>query len=284
MFSALLAFLALSITDIGRFKGLQFRPLSKIAFWVLIVNFIILMVLGAKHVEIPYIQLGQLLSILYFAYFTLIVPFTSLLENTLLDIGLHVNSNMGNRRLKKLPPAGGIGVNFVSGQKGNSKAHYGTDNRRKQPKGKSILWRLFFAVLIFLISHNDSSETLAKWMVPSGNRGDGPSEINKNKTEGLSEIEKERKKLTERLEEHKRSYQRNLHFLNEEDRKIEESYKDIDSLRKSWSDLEIERLYEDEKRRLMRNRIQTDEVYDEMIKKATKQLEDLDKKEKDIKK
>jgi ubiquinol-cytochrome c reductase cytochrome b subunit len=88
MFSALLAIMLLPITDLGRSRGFQFRPLSKIVYYIFIANFLILLVLGAKHVESPFIELGQISTILYFSYFTLIIPFISLLENTLMDISL----------------------------------------------------------------------------------------------------------------------------------------------------------------------------------------------------
>jgi ubiquinol-cytochrome c reductase cytochrome b subunit len=88
MFSAILAIMLLPITDLGRSKGLQFRPLSKLAFWVFVVNFLILMKLGACHVETPFIELGQLSTALYFGYFVLIVPAISLIENTLMDLSL----------------------------------------------------------------------------------------------------------------------------------------------------------------------------------------------------
>lgn len=42
------------------------------------------MKLGACHVESPFVELGQGATILYFAYFILIVPFVSALENTLI--------------------------------------------------------------------------------------------------------------------------------------------------------------------------------------------------------
>jgi ubiquinol-cytochrome c reductase cytochrome b subunit len=88
MFSAILAIMLLPITDLGRSKGLQFRPLSKLAFWVFVVNFLILMKLGACHVESPFIELGQLSTALYFGYFILIVPVVSLIENTLVNLSL----------------------------------------------------------------------------------------------------------------------------------------------------------------------------------------------------
>ena len=86
MFSAILILLLLPITDISRSRGLAFRPLSKAAFFVFVANFLILMQLGAKHVEDPFILFGQISTILYFLHFLLIVPFLSLLDNTLIDL------------------------------------------------------------------------------------------------------------------------------------------------------------------------------------------------------
>jgi len=88
MFSALLIILVLPITDLGKSRGLQFRSFSKIGFYLFVVIFLLLGVLGAKHVESPYIELGQIITALYFSYFVIIVPVLSLLENTLLDIAL----------------------------------------------------------------------------------------------------------------------------------------------------------------------------------------------------
>jgi hypothetical protein len=51
-------------------------------------NFIILMILGAKHVESPFIELGQLSTAFYFSYFIVLVPLVSLLENLLVDLNL----------------------------------------------------------------------------------------------------------------------------------------------------------------------------------------------------
>ena len=92
MFSAILIILMLPMTDLGRSKGLQFKPLSKIAFYVFVANFLILMQLGAKHVESPFIEFGQLSTVLYFAHFTVIVPIISLLENTLMDLATSNNT------------------------------------------------------------------------------------------------------------------------------------------------------------------------------------------------
>ena len=89
MFSAILALLLLPITDVSRSRGMQFRPLCKIGFYVFIANLIILMQLGAKHVESPFIEFGQYSTTLYFLYFILLMLSFTLLENTLLESRLN---------------------------------------------------------------------------------------------------------------------------------------------------------------------------------------------------
>ena len=86
MFSAILILLIMPLTDLSRSRGLQFRPLSKIAFFVFVVNFLILMQLGAKHVESPFIELGQISTILYFSHFLVIIPLITLTENSLMEL------------------------------------------------------------------------------------------------------------------------------------------------------------------------------------------------------
>jgi len=86
MFSALLILLIMPFTDLSKSRGIQFRPLSKIAFFIFIANFLILMQLGAKHVESPFIELGQISTILYFSHFLFLVPIISLFENSLIEL------------------------------------------------------------------------------------------------------------------------------------------------------------------------------------------------------
>ena len=97
MITAILVLLAMPFIDFNRNRGIQYRPLSKIAFYVFIGNFLILMQLGAKHVESPYIEFGQISTAIYFAYFLVFIPLFSLLENTLTDLaGLSLASNEEN--------------------------------------------------------------------------------------------------------------------------------------------------------------------------------------------
>jgi len=94
MFGALLSLLVLPILDFNKARGLQFRPISKVAFYVFIANFLILMQLGAKHVESPFIEFGQISTVLYFSYFLVLVPSISILENTLMDLSLINNKSL----------------------------------------------------------------------------------------------------------------------------------------------------------------------------------------------
>jgi ubiquinol-cytochrome c reductase cytochrome b subunit len=86
MFAAILILLLLPITDVSRSRGMQFRPLSKAAFFVFVANFLILMQLGAKHVESPFIELGQISTVLYFFYFTFVMYGVTVVENTFVDL------------------------------------------------------------------------------------------------------------------------------------------------------------------------------------------------------
>ena len=86
MFAAIVALLIMPFSDLSKLRGIPFRPLSKITFYIFVANFLILMQLGAKHVESPFIEFGQISTGLYFLYFILIIPFVTLLENTLAEL------------------------------------------------------------------------------------------------------------------------------------------------------------------------------------------------------
>ena len=74
MFAAILALMVMPITDLSKLRGVQFRPLSKVAFYIFVANFLILMQIGAKHVETPFIEFGQISTVIYFSYLLVIVP------------------------------------------------------------------------------------------------------------------------------------------------------------------------------------------------------------------
>nr|YP_009739421.1 apocytochrome b [Tricholoma flavovirens]QIC20265.1 apocytochrome b [Tricholoma flavovirens] len=86
MFGSLVILLILPLTDLSRIRGNQFRPAMKLAFWFFVVDFIILMWIGSQHPESPYLEIGQIATAFYFAWFLIIVPLIGISENTLIDV------------------------------------------------------------------------------------------------------------------------------------------------------------------------------------------------------
>ena len=86
MFGSLLILLILPYVDIGRVRSAAFRPIMKIAYWFFIVNFVILMWIGSQHPTTPYVEIGQIATAFYFAWFIVLVPLIGLIENTLFDM------------------------------------------------------------------------------------------------------------------------------------------------------------------------------------------------------
>nr|UJG45116.1 cytochrome b [Chrysomya megacephala] len=56
---------------LSKFRGIQFYPINQILFWVMVVTVILLTWIGARPVEEPYVVIGQILTVIYFAYFML---------------------------------------------------------------------------------------------------------------------------------------------------------------------------------------------------------------------
>jgi len=90
MFGSLLILLILPLTDLSRIRGNQFRPAMKLAFWFFVVDFFILMWIGSQHPNSPYVEIGQVATAFYFAWFLVIVPFIGLSENTLIDVATSI--------------------------------------------------------------------------------------------------------------------------------------------------------------------------------------------------
>ncbi|AHY74303.1 cytochrome b (mitochondrion) [Saccharomyces cerevisiae YJM244] len=87
MFAAILVLLVLPFTDRSVVRGNTFKVLSKFFFFIFVFNFVLLGQIGASHVEVPYVLMGQIATFIYFAYFLIIVPVISTIENVLFYIG-----------------------------------------------------------------------------------------------------------------------------------------------------------------------------------------------------
>nr|YP_010692994.1 cytochrome b [Carpomya incompleta]WCB98110.1 cytochrome b [Carpomya incompleta] len=54
---------------LSKFRGIQFYPINKILFWIMVVTVILLTWIGARPVEDPYVLVGQILTVIYFLYY-----------------------------------------------------------------------------------------------------------------------------------------------------------------------------------------------------------------------
>ena len=96
MILSILIILATVLFDLSKLRGLQFKPLNKVMFFIFVANLLLLMLLGAKHVESPYIEIGQIATVFYFAYFIVILPLSSLFENSINEFYTQVKGNKDN--------------------------------------------------------------------------------------------------------------------------------------------------------------------------------------------
>nr|QVL29354.1 cytochrome b [Ceratitis querita] len=55
--------------NLSKFRGIQFYPINKILFWIMVVTVILLTWIGARPVEEPYVITGQILTVVYFLYY-----------------------------------------------------------------------------------------------------------------------------------------------------------------------------------------------------------------------
>lgn len=86
MLGSLLILLAMPVLDTSRLRGGAFRPLWRVAFWALAVDLVLLGYLGSQHAEEPFITIGALASVFYFAWYLVLVPVVGVVENTLADL------------------------------------------------------------------------------------------------------------------------------------------------------------------------------------------------------
>nr|YP_010277783.1 cytochrome b [Cnaphalocrocis patnalis]UHY94324.1 cytochrome b [Cnaphalocrocis patnalis] len=66
---SILILIILPMTFFKKMQGIQFYPLNKILFWMMVMTIILLTWIGARPVEDPYVITGQLLTIIYFSYY-----------------------------------------------------------------------------------------------------------------------------------------------------------------------------------------------------------------------
>jgi quinol-cytochrome oxidoreductase complex cytochrome b subunit len=67
-------------------RSMKFRPIAQLFFWFFFFDCLLLGWIGGKPAEAPYVQVGQLLSIFYFVYLLVLVPFVDRLESYLWSV------------------------------------------------------------------------------------------------------------------------------------------------------------------------------------------------------
>lgn len=85
MFAALLVLLFLPYLNTSEVRSSLFRPIHRMIFWILVLDYFILGWIGGCAPETPYLEIGQIATLFYFVYFLVIVPCLGLIEKKLLN-------------------------------------------------------------------------------------------------------------------------------------------------------------------------------------------------------
>jgi ubiquinol-cytochrome c reductase cytochrome b subunit len=83
MFASILLLLFLPWLDTSKVRSTSYRPMYRIWFWVLLVDVFVLGYIGAMPAEEPYVRIGQIATMYYFAHFLIILPIVSAIEKPL---------------------------------------------------------------------------------------------------------------------------------------------------------------------------------------------------------
>jgi ubiquinol-cytochrome c reductase cytochrome b subunit len=83
MFGSIIVMFLVPWLDTSRVRSGRYRPQFKIWFWLLVVNFFVLMWCGAMPAEQPYVIISQLATLYWFAFFLVILPVLGLFEKPL---------------------------------------------------------------------------------------------------------------------------------------------------------------------------------------------------------
>jgi ubiquinol-cytochrome c reductase cytochrome b subunit len=75
---------ALPFLSTAQIRSNSFRPIQKIGFWLLAADLLLLSWIGQQPVEDPYIFIGQMLSVYFFIFFLILVPFGGRIEKFLI--------------------------------------------------------------------------------------------------------------------------------------------------------------------------------------------------------
>lgn len=83
MFGSIVILALLPLLTTSKIRSNNFRPISKIVYWFIVSDFIILGWIGQQPVEEPFVKIGIIATLFYFIYFLIFIPIIGLLEEYL---------------------------------------------------------------------------------------------------------------------------------------------------------------------------------------------------------
>nr|YP_010531123.1 cytochrome b [Dentathalia scutellariae]UXW93345.1 cytochrome b [Dentathalia scutellariae] len=81
---SILILMILPFYHMKNFKSLSFYPINQILFWYFVNTIILLTWIGMSPVETPFIEIGQILTIMYFSYYIMNPIFTKIWDTLLM--------------------------------------------------------------------------------------------------------------------------------------------------------------------------------------------------------
>nr|YP_009227758.1 cytochrome b [Hemisalanx brachyrostralis]ABB90405.1 cytochrome b [Hemisalanx brachyrostralis]ABB90407.1 cytochrome b [Hemisalanx brachyrostralis]ABB90408.1 cytochrome b [Hemisalanx brachyrostralis]AHY20135.1 cytochrome b [Hemisalanx brachyrostralis] len=78
---SILVLMLVPILHTSKQRGLTFRPFTQFLFWALVADVVILTWIGGMPVEHPFIEIGQVASVIYFSIFLVLSPLAGWAEN-----------------------------------------------------------------------------------------------------------------------------------------------------------------------------------------------------------
>ncbi|MBA3326596.1 MAG: cytochrome b N-terminal domain-containing protein [Rhodobacteraceae bacterium] len=94
--------------DTSRVRSGRYRPMFKVWFWLLVVDFFVLMWCGGMPAEQPFVIISQLATLYWFAFFLVILPLLGVIEKPLApaatiaeDYAAHYSETTGGTRTVK---------------------------------------------------------------------------------------------------------------------------------------------------------------------------------------
>jgi len=78
---SILVLILLSFLGHSHLRSSEFRPFYKYIFYIFFIDSIILCWIGSQPVDVPFVLLGRIFTVLYFSIFFIFLPLTVFLES-----------------------------------------------------------------------------------------------------------------------------------------------------------------------------------------------------------